>query len=70
MWDAGAVPEVIEDGRSGIVVDTYRQMGEALDDADALDPIECRRYVEERFAPERMVDDYVTAYRAAIDRAA
>ena len=66
----GAVPEVIEDGRSGIVVDTYRQMGEALDDADALDPIECRRYVEERFAPERMVDDYVTAYRAAIDRAA
>ena len=66
----GAVPEVIEDGRSGIVVDTYRQMGEALDDADALDPIECRRYVEERFAPERMVDDYVTAYRAAIDRVA
>jgi glycosyltransferase involved in cell wall biosynthesis len=64
----GAVPEVIEDGRSGIVVDNYRQMGDALEAADALDPIECRRYVEERFAPERMVEDYVDAYRAAIDR--
>jgi glycosyltransferase involved in cell wall biosynthesis len=63
----GAVPEVIEDGRSGIIVETYRKMGDALEAADALDPIECRRYVEERFAPERMVEDYVVAYRAAID---
>jgi glycosyltransferase involved in cell wall biosynthesis len=66
----GAVPEVIEDGRSGIIVDNYRRMGDALEAADALDPIECRRYVEERFAPERMVDDYVAAYRAAIESAA
>ena len=27
---------------------------------------ECRRYVEERFSPERMVDDYVRAYRDAL----
>ena len=53
----GAVPEVIEDGLSGIIVDSYRRMGAALEAADALDPMECRRYVEERFAPERMVDD-------------
>jgi glycosyltransferase involved in cell wall biosynthesis len=66
----GAVPEVIEDGVSGIIVDNYRRMGEALEAADALDPIECRRYVEERFAPERMVEDYVTAYREAIERRA
>src|SRR5947207_6418203 len=62
----GAVPEVIEDGRSGIVVDTYRHMPAALEQADALDPTECRRYVEERFAPERMVANYVEAYETAI----
>ena len=62
----GAVPEVIEHGRSGIIVESYRDMGEALEQADALDPLECRRYVEERFSPERMVDDYVRAYRDAI----
>jgi glycosyltransferase involved in cell wall biosynthesis len=64
----GAVPEVIEDGRSGVIVDSYRQMAGALEAADALDPIECRRYVEDRFAPERMVEDYVAAYRAAAAR--
>jgi glycosyltransferase involved in cell wall biosynthesis len=62
----GAVPEVIEDGRSGIIVDNYRQMAAALERADELDPMECRAYVEERFAPERMVGDYVAAYRAAL----
>jgi glycosyltransferase involved in cell wall biosynthesis len=62
----GAVPEVIEDGLSGIIVEHYREMGAALERADALDPLECRRYVEERFSPERMVDDYVRAYRDAL----
>ena len=62
----GAVPEVIEHGRSGIIVDDYREMPAALEAADALDPLECRRYVEERFAPERMVENYVAAYRPVI----
>jgi glycosyltransferase involved in cell wall biosynthesis len=62
----GAVPEVIVDGRSGIIVDNYRQMAGALDRADELDPLELRRYVEEEFSPERMVRDYVAAYEAAI----
>ena len=66
----GAVPEVIEDGRSGVVVENYRQMPDALERADALDPIECRRYVEEQFAPERMVGGYEAAYREAIERTA
>ena len=62
----GAVPEVIEHGRSGIVVDRYTDMPEALEAADQLDPWELRRYVEEEFSPERMVRDYVQAYEAAI----
>jgi glycosyltransferase involved in cell wall biosynthesis len=66
----GAVPEVIEHGSSGIIVEHYREMPAALEQADALDPRECRRYVEERFSPERMVDDYVRAYREAMVGAA
>jgi glycosyltransferase involved in cell wall biosynthesis len=62
----GAVPEVIEDGRSGIIVDTYREMSAALERADDLDPLELRRYVEAEFSPERMVRDYVAAYETAI----
>jgi glycosyltransferase involved in cell wall biosynthesis len=62
----GAVPEVIEHGRSGIIVEDYRLMALAIEEADRLDPLECRHYIEERFVPERMVDDYVRAYEAAI----
>jgi glycosyltransferase involved in cell wall biosynthesis len=63
----GAVPEVIEeDGRGGIVVDSWRHIPDALERADEIDPREARRYAEERFAPERMVADYVRAYEAAI----
>jgi glycosyltransferase involved in cell wall biosynthesis len=61
----GAVPEVIEDGRTGIIVDDWRQTAGALEAADALDPAVLRSTVEERFTPERMVADYVAAYEAA-----
>ncbi|MFN2471302.1 MAG: glycosyltransferase family 4 protein [Gaiellaceae bacterium] len=63
----GAVPEVIADGLSGVIVDNYREMPAALEAADALDPRECRRYVEERFSRERMVADYVEAYRRLLE---
>jgi glycosyltransferase involved in cell wall biosynthesis len=62
----GAVPEVIEHGRSGIIVEHDREMAGALDAADGLDPMELRAYAEEWFSPERMVASYVDCYRAAI----
>ena len=62
----GAVPEVIEQGQTGIIVDDYRDMAAAFEQAEALDPLELRRAVEERFSPERMVADYLDAYRVAL----
>jgi glycosyltransferase involved in cell wall biosynthesis len=59
---------VIEDGRSGIIVDHYREMPTALERADELEPLELRRYVVEEFSPQRMVRDYVAAYELAISR--
>jgi len=64
----GSVPEVIEHGRGGVIVDDYRIMGAALEQADRIDPLECRRLVEERYSPLRMVADYVRAYETAIER--
>ena len=56
----GAVPEVIDHGVTGIIVDDWRETENVLDDADALDPAAMRRAVE-RFTPARMVADYVAA---------
>jgi len=62
----GAVPEVIEDGRTGILVDDWRDVPAVLERADALDPADLRSSVNERFSPARMVADYVAAYEAVL----
>ena len=64
----GAFPEIVDHGRTGILVDNYREMEdpEVLEKVDALDPAELRREVEKRFSPEHMVADYVAAYEATI----
>jgi glycosyltransferase involved in cell wall biosynthesis len=60
----GSVPEVIEHGRTGIIVDDYREMAAALAQTDALEPTELRRAAEERFSKERMVAEYVAAFES------
>jgi glycosyltransferase involved in cell wall biosynthesis len=65
----GAVPEVIVDGKTGIIVAEHPEMVAAIPKADRIDPLECRRYVEEQFSAERMVRDYEAAYRAMLTNA-
>src|SRR5207247_789546 len=62
----GAVPEVIEHGRSGIIVDDYRIMAAAIEEADQLDPMELVRFAQEHFSPERMVADYLRTFRSVL----
>src|ERR671919_94250 len=64
----GAVPEIVDHGRTGVIVDRYREMEDpaVLELADSLDPAVLRREVEERFSPEHMVANYVAAYEATI----
>ena len=66
------MPEIVEHGRTGILVDNYREMEDpaVLEEADKLDPAVLRREIEERFSPEHMVADHVAAYEATIEVAA
>jgi glycosyltransferase involved in cell wall biosynthesis len=62
----GAVPEVVEDGVDGIVVDDVSEMTAALARADRLDPATIRKSVERRFSGDRMVAAYEAAYAAVL----
>ncbi len=62
----GAVPEVIDDGVSGIIVDDYGEMPAAIERGGRARPARARRHASERFSPERMVADYLAAYDAVI----
>jgi glycosyltransferase involved in cell wall biosynthesis len=59
----GAVPEVIEHGRSGMIVDEPSQLAGVVEDALALAPGDVRASVLERFSSQRMVSDYVECYQ-------
>ena len=69
----GSVPEVIEDGRTGFIVETADEMVEAFARIDEIDPAECRRAVEERFGSDAFVAAHEDAYKRLLgvaDRAA
>ena len=62
----GAVPEVVEQRRGGIVADTVEELIPFVNEAAALDRREVRAVVEEKFSAERMVTEYEEAYRSLI----
>jgi glycosyltransferase involved in cell wall biosynthesis len=63
----GSVPEVIEHGRTGFIVDNVDEMVEAVRHIDEIDPAECRRAAEERFGVGRFVEAHERAYRDLLD---
>ncbi len=59
----GSVPEVIDDGLTGRIVDSMPEAITALPDVLGLDRRAIRRQFEERFTARRMAQDYVALYR-------
>jgi len=64
----GSIPEVVEDGVTGFVVDDLAGMCAALDRLDAIAREACRRRAEARFDVPRMADDYLAAYERILER--
>ncbi len=67
----GAIPEVVVDGRTGYVVPRgdLDALCNAIENAERIDPEECRQEVERRFSPQRMVEGYLDIYKHALDAA-
>lgn len=59
----GSAPEVIDDGVSGILVDTVEQAVESLGRVLELDRRKVRESFETRFTTERMTRDYLDIYQ-------
>ena len=63
-WRNGAVPEVVEDGRTGFIVESIDQAVTAAASVARLDRLAVRTRFEERFSAARMAQDYLAVYRA------
>jgi CelD/BcsL family acetyltransferase involved in cellulose biosynthesis/glycosyltransferase involved in cell wall biosynthesis len=59
----GALPEMIEHGRTGFLATDFPGLVEGLRRAGELSPADCRKVAEERFSLERMVANYLDRYR-------
>jgi glycosyltransferase involved in cell wall biosynthesis len=62
----GSASEIVKDGEVGVLVGEgeWEEMARAIKSGrlEEIDPYQCRRYVEERFSVEAMVDGYEAAF--------
>ena len=68
-WRCGSVPEVLEPGVTGYVVESIEEAVRALQHLPGLSRTRCRRRFEERFSVERMARDYVSVYEQLAETA-
>jgi glycosyltransferase involved in cell wall biosynthesis len=64
----GSVPEIIDHGVTGFIVNDVDEAVAAIPLAKALDRLAVRRRFEERFSVERMARDYLGLYNAVLRR--
>ena len=61
-YNKGSMPELIEHGVTGFLVDSFDEAVEAIGRIGEIDRQACRRAVEARFTVERMAEKYIALY--------
>jgi glycosyltransferase involved in cell wall biosynthesis len=64
----GSVPEVLDDGMTGCIVESMEEAVRATRAVTTLDRRRCRQVFEERFTATRMARDYVNVYEQLISQ--
>jgi glycosyltransferase involved in cell wall biosynthesis len=63
----GSVPELIDDGISGFIVDSEEEAVRALGRVPEFSRARCRATFERRFTDHRMANDYLCIYRSLVN---
>jgi glycosyltransferase involved in cell wall biosynthesis len=66
-YKRGALPYIIDHGRTGYLVDNPAGMADAIRAVGRIDPAECRRMARERFSSAMMTELYLETYRLLAD---
>jgi glycosyltransferase involved in cell wall biosynthesis len=65
-YRSGALPEIVQDGVTGFLVNDVREMAEAIRRVHTLSPAACRAYAESRFSVQHMTRRYLALYEERI----
>jgi glycosyltransferase involved in cell wall biosynthesis len=60
---SGALPDIVEDRRTGFLVDSVEEMAAAIGQIGCLNPEDCRQAARSRFSLDCMLNDYFAVYR-------
>ncbi len=66
-WPMGSVPEVMEHGRTGFIVNDLEEAVAAVRHCAEFDRGRCRDIFEQRFTSERLAKEYLRIYERLID---
>jgi len=67
-FSKGAMPELIENGKTGFLVDGVDEAIATVARLEEIDRACCRGRVERHFTIDRMVDDYIRVYETVLDK--
>src|SRR3546814_1427984 len=62
-FPSGALPEIVEHGKTGFLVSNAQEMADAIDASQSLDPQDCRDAALRRFSLEGTIDRYFDLYQ-------
>lgn len=65
-WRNGSVPEIVNDGISGFIVDSLEEAVIAVQNVESLSRNQIRNVFKERFSVKRMMADYLNCYEQVI----
>jgi glycosyltransferase involved in cell wall biosynthesis len=65
-FPSGALPEIVEHGVTGFLVNDTDEMAAAMMELGRLDPAICRARAEERFSEARMTERYLNLYQSLV----
>jgi len=61
-FNRGGIPEILVNKKTGFLLDTVDEMVEAVGKVGQIEPLECRRHVEQHFSSRAMGLEYLKLY--------
>jgi glycosyltransferase involved in cell wall biosynthesis len=65
-FNRGSMPELIENGKNGFLVDTADEAIDRVAQIKTIDRAYCRQYIEQNFTAERMATQYIQVYETIL----
>lgn len=67
-FNKGSMPELINDGETGFLVDNVEEAIDAVKDLVNIDRLACRTWAMEKFSQKKMVEDYIALYHHILNK--